>query len=231
MWQLIQIQNEDPNQEHHHKLIRCFLDHFQVTHITFLRFSEPYKMSWITPFFTWVISNPHAKFHWNKCMTLWVLMVVRLRWSHEEHRGHFSCCTSRIMSCEGMWHQSCSDMSQLKSTTNYCFHSNRFILRGSVVKTYFFFFYFAPLDVLQVIFIIFIKILMLLLSKLKADQVKFTDYRYRYLHLLPNTTMRKTCLTLRAASKAPSLNSLTFNITQSHAQYKFKCHPFKLWVL
>lgn len=33
---------------------------------------------------------------------------------------------------------------------------------------------------LQVIFFIFIKILMLLLSKLKADQVKFTDYRYRY---------------------------------------------------
>lgn len=32
----------------------------------------------------------------------------------------------------------------------------------------------------QVIFFIFIKILMLLLSKLKADQVKFTDYRYRY---------------------------------------------------
>lgn len=31
---------------------------------------------------------------------------------------------------------------------------------------------------LQVIFFIFIKILMLLLSKLKADQVKFTDYRY-----------------------------------------------------
>lgn len=34
---------------------------------------------------------------------------------------------------------------------------------------------------MQVIFFIFIKILMLLLSKLKADQVKFTDYRYRYL--------------------------------------------------
>uniref|UniRef100_A0A3Q3KD79 Glucagon like peptide 2 receptor n=1 Tax=Monopterus albus TaxID=43700 RepID=A0A3Q3KD79_MONAL len=33
-------------------------------------------------------------------------------------------------------------------------------------------------SVLQVIFFIFIKILMLLLSKLKADQVKFTDYRY-----------------------------------------------------
>uniref|UniRef100_A0A8C9YDV2 Glucagon-like peptide 2 receptor n=1 Tax=Sander lucioperca TaxID=283035 RepID=A0A8C9YDV2_SANLU len=32
-----------------------------------------------------------------------------------------------------------------------------------------------------IIFFIFIKILMLLLSKLKADQVKFTDYRYRYL--------------------------------------------------
>uniref|UniRef100_A0A3B5L7G1 Uncharacterized protein n=1 Tax=Xiphophorus couchianus TaxID=32473 RepID=A0A3B5L7G1_9TELE len=31
---------------------------------------------------------------------------------------------------------------------------------------------------MQVIFFIFIKILMLLLSKLKADQVKFTDYRY-----------------------------------------------------
>uniref|UniRef100_A0A8C9Y6D4 Glucagon-like peptide 2 receptor n=1 Tax=Sander lucioperca TaxID=283035 RepID=A0A8C9Y6D4_SANLU len=34
---------------------------------------------------------------------------------------------------------------------------------------------------LSIIFFIFIKILMLLLSKLKADQVKFTDYRYRYL--------------------------------------------------
>lgn len=35
----------------------------------------------------------------------------------------------------------------------------------------------------QVIFCIFIKILMLLLSKLKADQLKFTDYRYRYCHI------------------------------------------------
>lgn len=32
---------------------------------------------------------------------------------------------------------------------------------------------------LQVIFYIFIKIMKLLLSKLKADQVKFADYRYR----------------------------------------------------
>lgn len=48
-------------------------------------------------------------------------------------------------------------------------------------------FFFSPKLILllrcvsQIIFCIYIKILLLLLSKLKADQLKFTDYRYRYI--------------------------------------------------
>lgn len=70
---------------------------------------------------------------------------------------------------------------------------------------------------MQVIFFIFIKILMLLLSKLKADQVKFTDYRYRYFPCRDSSASESKCqetrLTLRATNKAVSFNSavgLTF---------------------
>uniref|UniRef100_A0A3P8TGZ2 Glucagon like peptide 2 receptor n=1 Tax=Amphiprion percula TaxID=161767 RepID=A0A3P8TGZ2_AMPPE len=47
----------------------------------------------------------------------------------------------------------------------------------SIVNRWFWWIIRGPITV-TVIFFIFIKILMLLLSKLKADQVKFTDYRY-----------------------------------------------------
>ncbi|XP_060884066.1 glucagon-like peptide 2 receptor [Labrus mixtus] len=49
----------------------------------------------------------------------------------------------------------------------------------SIVNTWFWWIIRGPITLsVLVIFFIFIKILMLLLSKLKADQVKFTDYRY-----------------------------------------------------
>ncbi|XP_034050477.1 glucagon-like peptide 2 receptor [Thalassophryne amazonica] len=49
----------------------------------------------------------------------------------------------------------------------------------SIVNRWFWWIIRGPITLsVLVIFIIFIKILMLLLSKLKADQVKFTDYRY-----------------------------------------------------
>uniref|UniRef100_A0A8C2WDP4 Glucagon-like peptide 2 receptor n=1 Tax=Cyclopterus lumpus TaxID=8103 RepID=A0A8C2WDP4_CYCLU len=49
----------------------------------------------------------------------------------------------------------------------------------SIVNRWFWWIIRGPIT-LSVIFFLFIKILMLLLSKLKADQVTFTDYRYRY---------------------------------------------------
>uniref|UniRef100_A0A7N9AXW9 Glucagon like peptide 2 receptor n=1 Tax=Mastacembelus armatus TaxID=205130 RepID=A0A7N9AXW9_9TELE len=51
-------------------------------------------------------------------------------------------------------------------------------LRHSISQLFSEFLYIYLGCLFQVIFFIFIKILMLLLSKLKADQVKFTDYRY-----------------------------------------------------
>ncbi|CAJ1080491.1 glucagon-like peptide 2 receptor [Xyrichtys novacula] len=49
----------------------------------------------------------------------------------------------------------------------------------SIVNRWFFWIIKGPITLsVLIIFFIFIKILMLLLSKLKADQVKFTDYRY-----------------------------------------------------
>uniref|UniRef100_A0A3B5A2E3 Glucagon like peptide 2 receptor n=1 Tax=Stegastes partitus TaxID=144197 RepID=A0A3B5A2E3_9TELE len=55
----------------------------------------------------------------------------------------------------------------------------KYMLCWSIVNRWFWWIIRGPITLsVLVIFFIFIKILMLLLSKLKADQVKFTDYRY-----------------------------------------------------